>query len=118
MGVALIVYTTLRSRNTELNLMSIRGYSAQQLSMSLIVENIGLAIFATLLGVVAGFINLIGQVELYNIYVINYTIWRFVFPPLSQLQLILLFLVVVAATIIPILITVRTITSEPKLHGD
>jgi hypothetical protein len=117
-GVALIVYTMLRSRNTELNLMSIRGYSVQQLSMSLVVENIGLAIFATLLGVVAGFINLFGQVELYNLYVVNYTIWRFVFPPLSQLQLILLFLVVVAATIIPILITVRTITSEPRLHGE
>jgi hypothetical protein len=115
-GVALIVYTTLRSRNTELNLMSIRGYSIQQLSISLVVENIGLAIFAALLGVVAGFINLIGQVELYNLSVFNYTIWRFVFPLLSQLQLILLFLVVVVATIIPILIMVRTIASEPKLH--
>jgi hypothetical protein len=118
LGVALIVYTTLRTRNTELNLMSIRGYSIRQLSMSLIVENIGLAVFATLLGVVAGFINLIGQVELYNIYVINYTIWRFVFPPFSQFQLILLFLVVMIATITPILITVRTITDEPKLHGE
>ena len=117
-GVALIVYTTLRSRSTELNLMSIRGYSVRQLSVSLIVENIGLAIFATLLGGVAGFINLYGQVELYNIYVLNYTSWRFVFPILSQLQLILLFLVVVVATIIPILITVRTITDEPKLHGE
>jgi ABC-type antimicrobial peptide transport system permease subunit len=116
-GLVLIVYTMLRSRNTELNLMSIRGYSARQLSLSLIVETIGFAIFATVLGGVTGFINLFGQIELYNIYVVNYTSWRFIFPIISQLQLILLFLVVLVATVVPILLMVRMITEEPKLHG-
>ena len=117
-GLGLIVYTLLRSRSRELNLMSIRGYSARQLSSSLVIENVGLAVFATIFGVITGFINLIGQIELYNVLVLTYTSWRFVYPLISQLQLVLLFLVILAATVTPILITVRRITIEPNIRNE
>ena len=98
-GMALIVYTLLRSRSMELNLMSIKGYSARQLAVSLAIENVGLATLATLLGVGSGIINLMGQVQLFNKYIITYTAWRFIFPATAQLQLVLLYAIIVAATL-------------------
>jgi ABC-type antimicrobial peptide transport system permease subunit len=116
-GIALIVYTLLRSRSKELNLMSIRGYSSSQLAISLIVENVGLATLATILGIGSGMVNLLGQVQLFNQYILTYTAWRYVFPAMSQLQLGILYLVIVAATAIPIIIVVRGITNKPNVKG-
>ena len=116
-GMALIVYTLLRSRSKELNLMSIRGYSARQLAISLIVENVGLATLATVLGIGSGVVSLMGEVQLLNKYIATYTAWRFVFPLMAQLQLALLYLIIVAATVAPIIIVVRRITNEPNVKG-
>jgi ABC-type antimicrobial peptide transport system permease subunit len=116
-GMALIVYTLLRSRSKELNLMSIRGYSARQLAVSLTVENVGLATLATILGIGSGIVSLMGEVQLLNKYITTYTAWRFVFPLMSQLQLALLYLIIVAATVIPIILVVRRITNEPNVKG-
>ena len=117
-GMTIIVYTLLRSRSKELNLMSVKGYSTRQLSTSLITENVGLATFASIIGVGIGLLNLTGQVQLYNKYVQSYTSWRFVFPLFSQLQLALLYLVIIAATIAPIILVVRRITEEPNIKGE
>ena len=117
-GVALVVYMLLRSRSKELNLMSIKGYSARQLSLSLITENVGLAILATVLGVVIGMVSLSGQVVLYNRLVYTYTSWRLVFPAISQIQMGLLFIILIAATIAPIVLVVRRITEEPNIKGE
>ena len=116
-GIALIVYTLLRSRLKELNLMSIRGYSARQLEISLAVENVGLATLATVLGIGSGIVSLMGEVQLLNKYIITYTAWRFFFPTMSQLQLALLYVIIVAATVAPIIIVVRRITNEPNVKG-
>jgi ABC-type antimicrobial peptide transport system permease subunit len=116
-GIALIVYTLLRSRSKELNLMSIRGYSSGQLAVSLIVENVGLATLATVLGVGSGIVSLMGQVQLFNQYILTYTAWRYVFPAMSQLQLGIIYLVIVAATVAPIIIVVRGITNKPNVKG-
>ena len=117
LGMALIVYTLLRSRSKELNLMSIRGYSFRQLTISLTVENVGLATLATVLGIGSGIVSLLGEVQLLNKYILTYTAWRFVFPIMSQLQLALLYLIIVAATVAPIIIVVRRITNEPNVKG-
>lgn len=117
-GMGLIVYTLLKSRSTELNLMSIKGYSARQLAVSLAIENIGLATLATLLGVVSGVINLTGQVQLFNKYIISYTAWRVIFPATAQLQLVLLYAIIVAATLLPIVMVVRRITEKPNMKGE
>ncbi len=117
-GMTIIVYTLLRSRSKELNLMSIRGYNARQLSTSLITENVGLATFASAIGIAIGLLSLTGQVQLYNKYVQSFTSWRFVFPLFSQLQLALLYIIIVVATIAPIILVVRRITEEPNLKGE
>ncbi|MCX6648744.1 MAG: FtsX-like permease family protein [Candidatus Bathyarchaeota archaeon] len=117
-GMALIVYTLLRSRSTELNLMSIKGYSARQLVVSLAIENVGLATLATILGIGSGVVNLMGQMQLFNKYILTYTAWKVVFPLTSQLQLLLLYLVIVAATLAPIILVVRRITEKPSVKGE
>jgi ABC-type antimicrobial peptide transport system permease subunit len=117
-GMSLIVYTLLRSRSLELNLMSVKGYSARQLAVSLAIENVGLATLATILGIGSGIINLMGQVQLFNKYIMTYTAWRILFPLTSQLQLLLLYLVIVAATLTPIVIVIRRITEKPNVKGE
>ncbi len=117
-GMTIIVYTLLRSRSKELNLMSVKGYDTRQLSVSLITENVGLASFASIMGVAIGMLSLTGQVQLYNKYIQSYTSWRFAFPLASQLQLALLYLAIVAATVAPIILVVRRITEEPNVKGE
>jgi ABC-type antimicrobial peptide transport system permease subunit len=117
-GMGLIVYTLLRSRWKELNLMSVKGYSAKQLIMSLAIENLGLATLATLLGVGSGIVYLMGEVQLFNKYILTYTAWRLSFPLMSQLQLLALYLVIVAATLAPIVLIVRRITEQPNIKGE
>jgi ABC-type antimicrobial peptide transport system permease subunit len=117
-GMSLIVYTLLRSRSKELNLMSIKGYSARQLAVSLAIENVGLATLATILGIGSGVVNLMGQVQLFNKYILTYTAWMIIFPLTSQLQLLLLYLVIVVATLAPIILVVRRITEKPNVKGE
>jgi len=117
-GMGLIVYTLLRSRWKELNLMSVKGYSARQLVMSLAIENLGLATLATILGIGSGIVYLMGEVQLFNKYILTYTAWRFAFPLMSQLQLLALYLVIVAATLAPIVLIVRRITEQPNVKGE
>ncbi len=117
-GMYLIVYTLLRSRWKELNLMSVKGYSARQLAASLAIENIGLATLATILGIGSGVVYLMGEVQLFNKYLLTYTAWRFSFPLMSQIQLLALYLVIVAATLAPIVLVVRKITEQPNVKGE
>jgi hypothetical protein len=97
--------------------MSIRGYNSRQLAISLTVENVGLATLATVLGIGSGIVSLMGEVQLLNKYIVTYTAWRLVFPLMSQLQLALLYLIIVAATMAPIIIVVRRITNKPNVKG-
>jgi ABC-type antimicrobial peptide transport system permease subunit len=117
-GMGLIVYTLLRSRWKELNLMSVKGYSERQLILSLSIENIGLATLATILGIGSGIVSLMSEVQLFNKYILTYTAWRLSFPLVSQLQLLALYLVIIAATLAPIVLIVRRITEQPNIKGE
>ena len=59
-----------------------------------------------------------GQVQLFNKYILTYTAWRVLFPLTSQLQLLLLYLVIVGTTLAPILIVIRRINEKPNLKGE
>jgi hypothetical protein len=59
-----------------------------------------------------------GQVQLFNKYIISYTAWRVIFPVTAQLQLILLYAIIVAATLLPIVMVVRRITEKPNIKGE
>jgi ABC-type antimicrobial peptide transport system permease subunit len=115
-GVVLINYTMLRSRVKELKIMSVRGCNNWQLSICLISESFGLVVFAAFMGIVVGVMSLFGQVELYNKLVPTIVNWRFMFPLNSQLQLLLFLLVLVVATVMPVIFFVRRITEEPKIE--
>ena len=114
-GVALIVFTVMRSRNKEFTIMSIRGFSPSQLGTTMLVENLGMNIFAIILGVIVGYINLYGQTELFN-QVLSVSIERrIVFPLSAQLNLLMIIGLLLVATVIPIMVTVRRISRNPDL---
>jgi len=73
-------------------------------------------VFAAFMGIVVGVMSLFGQVELYNKLVPTIVNWRFMFPLNSQLQLLLFLLVLVVATVMPVIFFVRRITEEPKIE--
>lgn len=114
-GVALIVSTLMRIRNKELTIMSIRGYDSGQLSATLLVENLGMSLFAILLGVLVGYINLYGQTELFNQVLATTIERRIVFPLQAQLNLLSIIGLIIVATVTPIIISVRSISQKPDL---
>jgi ABC-type antimicrobial peptide transport system permease subunit len=114
-GVALIISTLMRSRNKELTIMAIRGYSPRQLSTTILVENLGMDLFAIFLGVIVGYINLRGQTELFNQYLGVSIERRIVFPLSAELNLLLIIGLLIVATIIPIIITISRISRQPDL---
>ena len=112
-GIVLVVLTVLRSRWKELNIMAIRGFSSGQLAITLLVENIGMALFAVVLGFAMGFISLRGEAEVFNAAVAAGLERRVVFPFSAQLNLGLVVGLLLAATAMPILIAVRRISENP-----
>jgi ABC-type antimicrobial peptide transport system permease subunit len=114
-GVALIISTLMRSRNKELTIMAIRGYSPRQLSTTILVENLGMDVFAIILGIIVGYINLRGQTELFNQLLGVSIERRIVFPLSAELNLLLIIGLLIVATIIPILITINRISGQPDL---
>ncbi len=114
-GVALIISTLMRSRNKELTIMAIRGYSPSQISTTILVENLGMDVFAIILGIIVGYINLRGQTELFNQFLGVSIERRIVFPLSAELNLLLIIGLLIVATIIPIIITVSRISRQPDL---
>jgi predicted lysophospholipase L1 biosynthesis ABC-type transport system permease subunit len=113
-GVLLVVSTILRSRWKELTLMTVRGFSPRQLEASLLLENVGMSLFAAALGVAIGFVALKGQAQVFNMVVPTMLQRQVVFPMASTINLLLVIAVLLAATVAPILVAVRRITDKPS----
>jgi ABC-type antimicrobial peptide transport system permease subunit len=118
LGVALITSTVVRSRNKELTIMAIRGLSPGQLSMSLILETVGMDVFAIALGTAVGYVTLRGQVELSNRLLATGFGRSVVFTFSSQLNLLAVVGLLLLATVAPILVMVRRISASPDLKQD
>lgn len=112
-GVALVVSTALRVRRKELTILAIRGFSMGQLATTLLVENIGMAAFATALGFVVGFISLRGETEIFNAAVSGALGRRVVLPPSAQLSLAIVVGLLVVSTVVPILVMARRVSNNP-----
>ena len=65
-GVALVVLLTLREKDAEIALLSVRGFSKWQLFKTLLAEVMVTVLFSLLLGLVVGFAQNLGQVALQN----------------------------------------------------
>ncbi|MCW4049756.1 MAG: ABC transporter permease [Candidatus Bathyarchaeota archaeon] len=115
-GVMLITSTVIRSRMKELTIMAIRGYSQSQMAASLLLESIGMDIFAIILGLFIGLGNLIGVINLLNSSLPFTFSHRVVFPTSTLIQLGGIIVLLLVSTIIPTLVAVRQISVAPDLR--
>lgn len=65
-GVALVVLLTLREKDAEIALLSVRGFSKWQLFKTLLAEVMVTVLFSLLLGLLVGFAQSLGQVSQLN----------------------------------------------------
>jgi ABC-type antimicrobial peptide transport system permease subunit len=115
-GIVLIISTMLRSRNKELTIMSIRGYSPKQMAITLLIENLGMDIFAIALGFFVGLFSLYGIVNLLNNTLAFIFSYRVVFPTQVVIRLGVIVGLILISTIIPIVMAVNRISTEPDLN--
>ena len=114
-GIVLIISTMIRSRMKELTIMSIRGYSPSQLAITLLVEHLGMDIFAILLGGGVGVFTLYGVVNLLNSALGFIFSYRVVFPTHVFVQMGAIIGLIIVSTIVPIVVAVNRISAEPDL---
>jgi len=114
-GVALIVSAMLQSRWKEIIIMNVRGFSSRQLSVTLLLENIIMMIFALFLGSVVGFVYLRGQNEMLNMSVQSLIERRIIFSTEAQIVLASIIIVIFASTVIPILASMRQLSERLNL---
>jgi ABC-type antimicrobial peptide transport system permease subunit len=118
LGIFLIVSTQLQTRRRELSLMVIRGFSQKQLSISLLIENLGMTVFAILTGMGIGWLNLIGISEVFNQFVSFIVERQVTFSPGATLSMIGVISLMIVATSIPILISVKKISENPLMESE
>ncbi len=112
-GVVIVVSTMLRSRWKELTIMAIRGIGPGQLTTTILVENVGMSLFAAALGLVVGFISLWGETELFNS-LVGASLERFVvFPLWAQLNLALVVGLMLLSAAVPVMVAVRRVSRNP-----
>ena len=114
-GIVLIISTMIRSRNKELTIMSIRGYSPKQMAITLLTENLGMDLFAIALGLFVGTFTLYGIVNLLNNTLAFIFSYRVVFPASVLIQLGAIIGLIILSTIVPIMVAVNRISAEPDL---
>jgi len=115
-GIVLIISTMIRSRNKELTIMAIRGYSPRQMAITLLTENLGMDIFAIMLGLFVGLFSLYGIVNLLNNTLAFIFSYRVVFPASVIIQMSVIVGLIIVSTIIPIVVAVNKISAEPDLN--
>ena len=103
-GTALVTLVSLKERSREVSLMSVRGLSFKQLAVTLLTENLAVVVFAVLLGTAVGLIIVRGNVAAQNAFVYSLVTYRMVFPLDSLLTLTSCFVLIFAASIIPVII--------------
>ncbi len=114
-GIVLIISTMIRSRIKELTIMSIRGYSPNQLAVTLLVEHLGMDIFAIVLGGGVGLFTLYGVVNLLNTTLGFIFSYRVVFPMSVFVQIGAIVGLIIVSTIVPIVVAVNRISAAPDL---
>jgi len=115
-GIVLIISTMIRSRNKELTIMAIRGYSPRQMAITLLTETLGMDIFAIGLGLFVGLFTLYGIVNLLNSTLAFIFKHRVVFPASVIIQMSAIVGLIIVSTIIPIVVAVNKISAEPDLN--
>ncbi len=110
-GTALVTLVSLREREREASIMSVRGLSFKQLSTMFLAENIAIVAFAAVLGTLVGFTVVRGTVISSN--ASGYLVTRnMVFPPDLILLLLFSFVLIFASTILPVFFMSKRFSSR------
>jgi len=106
-GAALVSFISLKERQREASIMSVRGLSFKQLVLVLLTENLAVVVFAILLGISAGLIIAYGQVASFNAMSGVLVSKRMVFPTDAVLTMLTYIGLVFASSIIPVVIMAK-----------
>jgi ABC-type antimicrobial peptide transport system permease subunit len=106
-GTALISIISMRERNREATLMSVKGLSYRQLVWMFLTENLAVVIFSIFLGLSVGLIAGYGSVVSSNAVISELVKRRFVFTNDSLVTVVSYVSLIFAATILPIIVMSR-----------
>ncbi|HEX9261596.1 MAG TPA: ABC transporter permease, partial [Candidatus Bathyarchaeia archaeon] len=106
-GTALISLVSLRERSREATLMSVRGLSYRQLIWMFLTENLAVVTFAVVLGLVVGFIIVLGNVASANAAISELVKRRFVFPSDAVVTVVSCISLIFASAILPVIVMSR-----------
>jgi ABC-type antimicrobial peptide transport system permease subunit len=101
-GTALVVILTLQEKDTEIALLSVRGFSKWQLFKTLLAEVMVTVLFALLLGVLVGYVENLGQIASLNGNSAGLIRYRMILGGAAGNTILLLLSVVLLAAIIPV----------------
>lgn len=101
-GTGLVVILTLSEKDAEIALLSVRGFSKWQLFKTLLAEVLVTVLFALILGVGVGFIEIIGQISSLNDSVTGLIRYRVALGGTATLTMMILMGVVLLATLVPV----------------
>jgi len=103
-GTALVSFVSLKEREREASMMSVRGLSFKQLTVMLLTENLAVVVFAILLGASAGLIIVYGNVVSFSATSASLVSKRLVFPTDAVLTILAYFGLVFASAIVPVVV--------------
>jgi ABC-type antimicrobial peptide transport system permease subunit len=111
-GAALVSFISLKERQREASIMSVRGLSFRQLVLVLLTENMAVVVFAVLLGISAGLIIAYGNAASFNATSGVLVAKRLVFSADAVLTMLVYIGLVFASAIIPVVIMSRRYVSR------
>jgi ABC-type antimicrobial peptide transport system permease subunit len=111
-GAALVSFISLKERQREASIMSVRGLSFRQLVLVLLTENMAVVVFAVLLGISAGLIIAYGNAASFNATSGVLVAKRLVFSTDAVLTMLVYIGLVFASAIIPVVIMSRRYVSR------
>jgi len=111
-GTALVTFVSLKERQREASMMSVRGLSFKQLITMLLTENLAVVTFAVLLGAIAGLIIVYGNTVSLSAGVPSLVSKRLVFPVDALLTILIYCVLVFASTILPVIFMSKRYVSK------
>ncbi len=106
-GTALVSAVSMKERNREATIMSVRGLSYKQLVIMFLTENLALAVFSIFLGFIVGLIVVYGNISATNASIPTLVQRHLVFSVDSVLILVSCVTLIFISTILPILIALQ-----------
>jgi len=111
-GTALVTFISLKERQREASMMSVRGLSFKQLTTMLLTENLAIVTFAVLLGLFAGLVIVYGNTVSFSAGVQSLVSKRLVFPTDALLTILIYCVSVFIATILPVMVMSKRYVSR------